>query len=287
MSAAEELNQLLLQETIDGAILLQWSRRPSGFQTNELRRRVWPKLLGMDRYQGGVTFVEGLGHRDFAQVKMDVERSFQNVVFKKSSPLSEEKVLHRRRALERVLMTLLTNHPGLYYYQGLNDIFGAIILVLEDERLAYRVCEVVAMRYLVDFMQPDFKNLAILMKLIFFIIYEVDTELYTFLREINMEPYFATSWIVTWLSHDLKELSRMARLIDAIVCSVPLYILYLSAAIVLHFKNGVLKCYADIPAVHSYLGMLSKISSTNLLISLSQYRPKKVIPCRRCDCSGG
>ena len=255
MSAAEEIDQLLLQETIDGAILVQWSRRPSGFQTNELRRRIWPKLLGVNRYEGGVGFVEGIGHRDYPQVKMDVERSFQNIIFRKNTPLSEEKVLHRRHALERIVMTLLTSHPDLYYYQGLNDIFGAIILVLEHESLAYRVCEAVALRYLTDFMQPDFKNLAVLMKLIFYIIREVDIELFTFLRDINMEPYFATSWIVTWLSHDLKELSRMARLVDAIICSVPLYILYLSAAIVLHFKNGVLKCYADIPSVHSYLGM--------------------------------
>ena len=267
MTDAEELDQLLLQETIDCALLLQWSRRPSGFQSNEIRRRVWPQLLGVNRYGGGVSFVTGSGHRDHLQVKMDVERSFQNILIRKNASLSEEWVFHRRRALERITMTLLIAHPDLYYYQGLNDIFGAVILILEDESLAYRVCEAVATRYLADYMQPDFKNLAVLMRLIFYIIREVDSELYTFLRDISMEPYFATSWIVTWLLHDLKELSRMARLIDAIICSVPLYILYLSAAIVLLYKKGVLQCYADIPSVHSYLGISALISLSSFIDS--------------------
>lgn len=257
MSSAEELDRLLLQETIDCAILLQWSRRSAGFLSHPLRRRVWPKLLGVNRYSSTVNWSEGLGHRDLQQVRMDVERSFQNILVARSAPLSEERIEHRRKALERITMTFLEAHPGLYYYQGLNDIFGAILLVLDDERMAYAVCEAVALRFLTDFMQPDFKSLAVLMRLILLIVKETDDELHRFLQDIHMEPYFATSWMVTWLAHDLKELSRMARLIDAILCSVPLFIIYLSAAIVIHFKKGILKCFPDIPSVHSYIGTLN------------------------------
>jgi hypothetical protein len=103
-------------------------------------------------------------------------------------------------------------------------------------------------------MQPDFKHVAVVMSLVFAIIELVDEEVHAFLKQIKLEPYFATSWIVTWMTHDIKELHRVARLLDVMITSIPAYSLYLSAAVMVYFRNGILKCCPDVPSVHSYLG---------------------------------
>jgi TBC1 domain family member 20 len=208
-----ELEKLLLQEKLDVKLLLQQSRVKGGFINSGLRRKIWPKLLGIDPYEERVVLVDGEGHRDKEQCECDVERSFQSILVGRDA-LSNAKVANRRRLLSRIIMTVLVRHPTLFYYQGLNDIFSCVILVVEDDSLAYRICEAISLRYLTDFMQADFKNVGSLMSLIFVLLEEMDPELSEFIKESEVQPFFATSWLVTWLSHDIKDLNKSSRVFD-------------------------------------------------------------------------
>lgn len=44
-------------------------------------------------------------------------------------------------------------------------------------------------------------------------------------------PYYALSWILTWFSHDLESLDKIARLFDLFVASSPLMPVYAASAV--------------------------------------------------------
>ncbi|CAN0520997.1 unnamed protein product, partial [Scytosiphon promiscuus] len=48
---------------------------------------------------------------------------------------------------------------------------------------------------------------------------------------VQVEPYYCMSWVLTWFSHDLQDLSMVARLYDVLLGAHPTLILYISAAV--------------------------------------------------------
>ena len=85
------------------------------------------------------------------------------------------------------------------------------------------------------------------------IIKTVDKKLYKFLSQASIEPFFATSWLITWFAHDIKELNRIARVYDAMICSHPLLMTYISTALVLNNREEILKCDCDFATLHNFL----------------------------------
>ena len=67
--------------------------------------------------------------KDQAVIAGDVERSFLCI---KECNESEQNMLRRR--LSTVLNGIITQNPGTRYYQGLHDIAGGFLLVLDPER---------------------------------------------------------------------------------------------------------------------------------------------------------
>jgi hypothetical protein len=68
------ISDLLLQNPIDWKLLRSISRLEGGFRENEIRNRVWPKLLGVDRFQS-IDFKSYIcPHRDEKQIEVDIER---------------------------------------------------------------------------------------------------------------------------------------------------------------------------------------------------------------------
>lgn len=106
-----------------------------------------------------------------------------------------------------------------------------LLLVLEDDYIAFAMAEVITRDYISDFMNCDFEVVGKAMKMLFVIIKASDSTLFRFLSEANVEPFFATSWLLTWFSHDLPLISDAARIYDAILCSHPLLIYYICAAV--------------------------------------------------------
>jgi hypothetical protein len=146
---------------------------------------------------------------------------------------------------------------GLHYYQGYHDLLSVLVLVLtDDERLCFAVAERVSLRHMRDMMRPSFDVLLPLMELLFPLIRRVDPEVGWFLEEAGVHPHFALPWLITWFSHDVKDLDVAARIFDACLCSHPLFPLYLSAAVVRHRRQGVLALDCDFAMVHQYLARL-------------------------------
>ena len=102
---------------------------------------------------------------------------------------------------------------------------------MSNEVIAFAVAEKVCLKYFVDMMAPDFKIIAQSMSLISRVIEVFDPALQEHLAAADLEPFFAISWVLAWFSHEVKSLSEVTRIFDAMLCSHPLFSMYLSAAV--------------------------------------------------------
>lgn len=121
-----EINRLLMEEPVDLRELRKVSRLEGGFVSNQLRSRVWPKLLGINRFDipDYRSFIDP--HRDDSQVKVDVERSLWRV--DKTVNWRDGYREDRRQALCDIIMAILCRNTDLYYYQVTHAVVVTVCL---------------------------------------------------------------------------------------------------------------------------------------------------------------
>lgn len=148
----------------------------------------------------------------------------------------EDSLRDRRRiALSNIILSILCRNPSLHYYQGYHDVVSVFLLALEEDHLSFALSEIVSINFLADYMQPDFETVSKTMSLLMTILRIADKQVHRHLVKASLEPFFATSWLITWFAHDVKKLESSARIFDAILCSHPLFCLYLCAAVSVSF----------------------------------------------------
>lgn len=110
-----EISKLLIAEPVDLKALRKISRLEGGFLTNQIRARVWPKLLNVNRFDipDYRSFIDP--HRDDTQVSVDVERSLWRI--DKTQNWREAYREDRRKALCDIIMAILCRNSDIYYYQ--------------------------------------------------------------------------------------------------------------------------------------------------------------------------
>lgn len=111
------ISRLLMGEPVDLRELRKISRMDGGFLSNQIRSRVWPKLLGVNRFDipDYRSFIDP--HRDDSQVKIDVERSLWRI--DKTLNWRDAYREDRRKALCDIIMAVLCRNSDIYYYQVL------------------------------------------------------------------------------------------------------------------------------------------------------------------------
>lgn len=107
------------------------------------------------------------------------------------------------------------------------------MLVFDDDSLAFSVAETVANNYMVDYMKEDFELVCKFMHIILLIVKAADPELFQHFQSAKLEPFFATSWLLTWFAHDIKNLDDSARVFDVLLASPPMFSFYLTAAVII------------------------------------------------------
>lgn len=73
---------------------------------------------------------------------------------------------------------------------------------------------------------------------------------------MELPPYYALSWFITWFSHDVPRLESAARLFDAFLSSHPLLPLYVGAVAMRSQRGALLAAgrgECGMPALHSAL----------------------------------
>jgi len=89
------------------------------------------------------------------------------------------------------------------------------------------------------------------------------------------------SWVLTWFSHSIDDLSISARIFDFFLSSHPLAVVYMSAAVIVHRREELLKCRPEYSTVHTFLTKLPPDLPYDQIINqtriyLGKYSPERL-----------
>ncbi|KAM0787553.1 hypothetical protein ACM66B_003623 [Microbotryomycetes sp. NB124-2] len=252
----------------DWTRLRQYSHERRGFESDKVRRRVWPFLLGCNNTAKGKQKADDLSittlepHPDERQVHLDVIRSFVSY----PEGISDRDKDQLRDKLERVIVATLRRYPALQYFQGFHDIATVLLLVLEDQDVALRATARMCLHRIRDNMGTGLEPVMGYLRLVRRILRKVDSQLADLVDAAAELPYFSLSWVLTLMSHDLTSLGVIARLFDFLLSHNPAMISYVGAAIILMKKQALLELdssAADDPAIlHHTLSQLPNFVET-------------------------
>jgi len=102
-------------------------------------------------------------------------------------------------------------------------------------------------------MRPAFDVALQILDLIFPLLELRDPSLYAHIEASGVDPQFAISWHLTWLSHDIDSLPKAARLFDFFLSSPPLMTVYFAVEVMCHLKAGLMEAEADYCEIYTVL----------------------------------
>ncbi|KAM4630518.1 TBC1 domain family member 20 [Polymixia lowei] len=262
-----EIHQALNSDPVDIKTLRQAAASEGGLLTDELRRKVWPKLLNINVYDlpHKPSRDARENHKDYNQVLLDVRRSMKR--FPKGMPVTQRAVLQEQ--LIDIMLEVLKSNPQLHYYQGYHDVAVTLLLVA-GERTAIAMLHTLSNHHLRDFMDPTMDSTKHILNYLMPILEQVDTELHDFMIRAEVGTIFALSWLITWYGHVLSEFRHTLRLYDFFLASHPLMPIYLAATIVLHREKEVKETECDMAMVHHLLSRIPQDLPYEHLIGRSQ-----------------
>ncbi|XP_075294488.1 TBC1 domain family member 20 isoform X4 [Opisthocomus hoazin] len=225
-----EIYQALNSDPIDVAALRRMAISKGGLLMDEIRCKVWPKLLSVNTDDlpprpAGKELRED--NKDYQQVLLDVRRSLRR--FPPGMPDDQREGL--QEDLIDIILHVLKRNPQLHYYQGYHDIVVTFLLVVGD-RLATALVEKLSTHHLRDFMDPTMDNTKHILNYLMPIIDLVNPEVHDFMQR------------------------HVVRLYDFFLACHPLMPIYFAAVIVLHRQQEVLDCECDMASVHHLLSQI-------------------------------
>ncbi|XP_029549523.1 TBC1 domain family member 20 isoform X2 [Salmo trutta] len=259
-----EISQALNVTPVDVAALRRMAISEGGLLTDEIRCKVWPRLLNVptDTLPEKPEEIERENNKDYNQVLLDVQRSLKR--FPPGMPDKQRQGLQEE--LIDIILRVLGRNTQLHYYQGYHDIVVTFLLVL-DERLATALVEKLSTHHLRDFMDPTMDNTKHILNYLMPIIERINPEVHDFMQQAEVGTIFALSWLITWFGHVLSDFRHVVRLYDFFLACHPLMPIYFAAVIVLYREDEVLDCECDMASVHHLLSQIPQDLPYETLIS--------------------
>lgn len=249
-----KLNNALDSDPVNVDLLRKLMISNEGCVTNDIRCKVWPKLLNINIFtvprkkKADVELKEFQENRWWHQVNLDVKRSHRRFPFE--TRLSRKRVLQHQ--LTSIIMRVLCRNPELSYYQGYHDIAVTLLRVLGED-LATAVLDQLSKTHIRDFMDKNMNRTNKMLSFFYAVIGKADVELEQFLLRSDVGTIFALSWLITWYGHDLNGFDLIVRLCDLFLATHPVMPVYVAVALVLTHKNQVLERECDMAMVHHCL----------------------------------
>uniref|UniRef100_A0A4W5NSS8 TBC1 domain family member 20 n=1 Tax=Hucho hucho TaxID=62062 RepID=A0A4W5NSS8_9TELE len=257
-----EISQALNVTPVDVAVLRRMAISEGGLLTDEIRCKVWPRLLNVPTDILPEKPVERENNKDYNQVLLDVQRSLRR--FPPGMPDEQREGLQEE--LIDIILRVLGRNTQLHYYQGYHDIVVTFLLVL-GERLATALVEKLSTHHLRDFMDPTMDNTKHILNYLMPIIERVNPEVHDFMQQAEVGTIFALSWLITWFGHVLSDFRHVVRLYDFFLACHPLMPIYFAAVIVQYREDEVLDCECDMASVHHLLSQIPQDLPYETLIS--------------------
>lgn len=267
-SKVRRINAALDKDPVDIRVLQELAVTDFGFVTDDIRCRVWPKLLNVNIYdlpkrkraeQEQKEFRE---NKYFRQVKLDIDRSHRR--FPSGTRVSRRRVLQDQ--LTNVVMRTLCRNPELHYYQGYHDIAVTLLRVVGED-LAMVLLEQLSINHIRDFMDVNMERTNKMLEIIHPVISHMNQELGSFIERSDVGQIFALSWLITWFGHNLEKFNVIVRLFDFFMAASPFMPIYVGAAIIASDAENILKLDCEMSSVHSYLSKLPN----NLILDEIEY----------------
>lgn len=265
-----------------------------GLVDDDLRRKSWPKLLGINLYETSPkpTPEETENHPYYNQVVMDVNRSLKRF----PPSIAENQRLAMQDKLVALIMRILVKHPELHYYQGYHDICVTFLLVLGEEvsfivlerlsinspKVSATVSEYSAGGHLRVFMDKTMDNTTEILGYIYVLVKKENPKLRKFLEDSEVGVMFGLSWLITWFGHVLNKYDEVVRLFDLFLSSHPWMPMYLTTAIVLYRQDEIMEQECEMASVHCLLSQFpDNLPIENLVVKSLQlfcnYPPEELI----------
>ncbi|KAJ2785706.1 GTPase-activating protein gyp8 [Coemansia javaensis] len=223
--------------------------RAGGLETAQLRRQAWPLLLKV-RSVGREE--QAAAHRDEAQVALDVQRT--RLPGPDAAP--GEARARRLEQLAQVVAAVLRSHPWLSYYQGFHELAMPFLCVLGAPGPAAEAARMAALFFVRDAMASGLDHVLAQLRLLYALLEHASPRVHALLAALDVPPFFAISWVLTWFAHDVESLPAVCRIYDVLIASPPMHAVYLAAALVRRREPDVLACDRDFAAVHACLAAL-------------------------------
>ncbi|GAB6026888.1 hypothetical protein CHUAL_013533 [Chamberlinius hualienensis] len=243
------INDAISRDPPDLDALRELATSKGGLLTDELRRKVWPKLLNLDPYEISLKPSEDeiRNHPEYVQVDLDVQRSLRRF----PPDIPKERRLALQNQLTNLIIRILIKHKDLHYYQGYHDICITFLLVLGEE-LAFALLEKLSITRLKIFMEPTMESTIKFMNYVCTLIENCCPELNYHLERADATSVFCLSWLITWFGHVLNDYRRIVRLYDFFLATHQFMPIYLSACVLMYRQNEALLLQPDMATLHHF-----------------------------------
>uniref|UniRef100_A0A182JIW8 Uncharacterized protein n=1 Tax=Anopheles atroparvus TaxID=41427 RepID=A0A182JIW8_ANOAO len=232
----------------------QFAKSEYGLINDDLRRKIWPLLVGVDPQQvDPAPSLEELNkHPEYNQVVLDVNRSLKR--FPPGIPYEQRVALQDQ--LTVLILRVIMKYPHLKYYQGYHDVAITFLLVVGEE-VAFHVMEILSTNHLVECMQETMEPTQ---------------------RRSTVGTLFALPWYLTWFGHSLNSYRSVVRLYDYFLASDFLLPIYVTSAIVIYRQNEIFQEDCDMASLHCLLSQLPEDLPFEYLLKSAETLYRKYPP---------
>lgn len=250
----QRLNDVLDGDPVD----IEWLRKmmitESGCVNDDIRAKVWPKLLNVDIFDQPKKKKVDIELKEFReniwwrQVNLDVDRAHRRLPL--GARLSRKRIIQQQ--LTNIIMRVLCRNPQLHYYQGYHDIAVTFLRVVGED-LAFCLLEKLSVNHIRDFMDKNMTRTNRMLSFFYAVLGKVDQQLESFLVRSDVGTIFALSWLITWFGHDVSSFETIVRLCDFFLATHPTMPVYLAVVLVKSHKPIIMQQECDMAMVHRYL----------------------------------
>ncbi|KAJ1940844.1 GTPase-activating protein gyp8, partial [Linderina pennispora] len=220
--------------------------------TLRLRRRAWPLLLNFRSLTD--TDDKQNAHPDEGQVDLDLRRTS----LPESSELRRDPKTTKRRQhqLGTVVRNVLRSYPWLSYYQGYHELALTYLLVFGSEQAAAEAAKMTALFFVRDAMGSNLDHVLQQLQLLYVLLQQTCPKVHRVLTELDVPPFFAISWVLTWFAHDVASFDDICRIFDFLIVSPTMQVVYMAAAVIACRQDDILACERDFAILHTMLTKL-------------------------------